>query len=261
MFISAGSDENTTANTFFANQAEPLRRPIREALANWSSCAEPEPGACKTQTYEAENMFHSTGGSTPGGWNIWANGFISTDHDFTPGAARVIVRALGEPAQCVAPHMIVSVNGVAIGDVFVTNTTYADHVFNFVATAGTQQISIAFDNDLFNPPFEDRNLLVDSVTVDCGTPCSSFCANPESISWTGSYQGSTLGTGVICREATQPVVGGNCGNFATGRQLFVNGVEMPCNAGNWSSVPSAVNGGYCVQTTPGDFPWAFVTLW
>jgi hypothetical protein len=36
---------------------------------------------------------------------------------------------------------------------------------------------------------------------------------------------------------------------------------MPCNAGNWPSLPAPVNGGYCAQTTPGDYPWAFLTLW
>ena len=38
LFISNGTSDIDTANTFFANQAEPLRRPIREALATLASC-------------------------------------------------------------------------------------------------------------------------------------------------------------------------------------------------------------------------------
>jgi len=30
---------------------------------------------------------------------------------------------------------------------------------------------------------------------------------------------------------------------------------------NWTKIPAARGGGYCVQTTTGDYPWAFVTLW
>ncbi|HYJ07479.1 MAG TPA: choice-of-anchor Q domain-containing protein, partial [Polyangiaceae bacterium] len=93
------------------------------------------------------------------------------------------------------------------------------------------------------------------------SPCSSFCSNPTAISWSGSYQSGNLGTGAVCLETTQPVAGGNCGNFAAGRQLFVNGTQMPCNAGNWTSLPASVNGGYCVQVTPGGASYAYASLW
>lgn len=41
LFIANGTDEFDTANTFFNTHAEVLRRPIREALANWQSCSVP----------------------------------------------------------------------------------------------------------------------------------------------------------------------------------------------------------------------------
>jgi hypothetical protein len=226
---------------------------------------------CATQDYEAEDMFHSTGGpSFDGGWNIWSNGFISTPHTFTPGPTELSVIARGEPAFGVAPHMIVSVDGTVVGDVFVTSLDWASYSFTFSAVAGQdQEIRIAFDNDVYDPPFVDRNLIIDSVHIDCAddppleppSPCAPFCSDAEVISWQGSYQSDPLGAGAICRETTQPVAGGNCGNFAAGRQLFLNGTDMPCDAGNWPSLPAAVNGGYCVQTTAGDYPWAFLTLW
>ncbi len=225
---------------------------------------------CNTATYEAEDdMFQSVGNpAPPDGWNLHSNGYVSTTHDFTPGPSIVTVRALGQSAQGIAPHMIVRVGGTIIGDVYVNPTTYTDYEFNFVAAGGPQEIRIEFDNDFYQPP-ADRNLWLDNVTVECGSeapggdnPCAGLCENPQTFGWAGSYQSGNLGTGAICRETTQPVADGNCGNLAGGRQLFVNGTPMACTGGNWgASLPAARNGGYCVQTTEGNWPWAFYTLW
>ncbi|HET9235043.1 MAG TPA: carbohydrate-binding domain-containing protein, partial [Candidatus Eisenbacteria bacterium] len=107
------------------------------------------------QRYEAENMFASTGGPAPGGWNIWSNGYVSTNHTFTAGATSITVRARGEIAGGVAPHMVVSVGGVPIGNVSVTSTTFADYTFSYNAVAGSREIRVAFDNDFYSPP-QDR---------------------------------------------------------------------------------------------------------
>jgi subtilisin family serine protease len=235
--------------------------PLLDIPASLASCGFP---LCNEATYEAETMFHSTGGPVPGGWNIWSNGYVSTTHSFTAGPATLTVRARGQSANGVAPHMLVSVGGVTVGNVSVPQTTFTPFTFNFTATGGSQEIRVSFDNDFYQPPV-DRNLYVDNVAVECApppsNPCAGLCENPQNISWSGSYQGTNLGTGEICRQTTQPVVGGNCGNFAAGRQLLVNGVSMPCNNQNWASVPPPVNGGYCIETTAGNYPWAFVTLW
>jgi hypothetical protein len=45
------------------------------------------------------------------------------------------------------------------------------------------------------------------------------------------------------------------------RTLRVNGTTMSCTGGNWSSLPAKLNGGYCIQTTAGDHPWAYFTTW
>jgi hypothetical protein len=124
---------------------------------------------CQPATYQAETMFHSTGGSTPGGWNIWANGYISATHTFAAGPASITVHAKGQAAQQIWPHMIVRVGGVAIGSVNVNSTSFAPYVFNFVASGGPKEVRIEFDNDFYAPP-ADRNLLVDSIVVGCGGP-------------------------------------------------------------------------------------------
>lgn len=124
------------------------------------------------------------------------------------------------------------------------------------------------DGNLANgtPHGEEICAAFDAHGIDCpltpsGAPCDGICNNPVVFSWTGSYQSGPLGTGAICRETTQPLAGGNCGNFAGGRTLSVNGTVMPCNNQNWPTLPAPRNGGYCVTTTPGNFPWAFYTMW
>jgi len=102
---------------------------------------------------------------------------------------------------------------------------------------------------------------IDCPALPNSRPCSRYCANPLVFSWSGSYQSGQLGTGLVCRETTQAVHGGNCGGVAAGRQLFVNGQTMACNTQNWTSIPAAVNGGYCVTTTAGNYTWAAFALW
>jgi hypothetical protein len=87
-----------------------------------------------------------------------------------------------------------------------------------------------------------------------------LCANPTTFS-SASYSSGNLGTGAACFQTTAALRGGVCGNLASGRKLSVNGVAMACNSGNWSSLPAKRNGGYCVQTTAGDFPWAYFVTW
>ena len=104
-----------------------------------------------------------------------------------------------------------------------------------------------------------------AITVNAAAsgPCAGLCTNPTNftISSSGSFQSGNLGTGAICYQTTSPVHGGNCGNFVSPRTLSVNGTTESCTSGNWASVPATRNGGYCVQTTTGNQPWAFFTMW
>ncbi len=101
------------------------------------------------------------------------------------------------------------------------------------------------------------------VVVSSGgnNPCDGICNNATTFSVNGSYSSGNLGTGVVCRQTKSVVHGGNCGNFVSSRSLYVNGTKMTCSYGNWSSLPASRNGGYCISTTTGDYPWAFFTLW
>lgn len=252
------------------NPYDDVTRPLLDIPEALATC-----GAelCSTSNYEAEQMVHSTGGlvtTVPGGafesaWNIWTNGNISTTHTFQAKPTRISVNARGEEAYGVWPHMVVSVNGSPIGNVTVDTEWYSEYTFDFLPSAGPQQIRVSFDNDAYAPPDNDRNLVVDKVTVGCAIGqggCEGIC-DPTVISWSenGNYQGSNLGTGARCFETTKPISGGICGGLVGGRTLRVNGVQMPCNSSNWSSVPAQPLGSSCVQVSAGNQSWAWFALW
>jgi len=102
-----------------------------------------------------------------------------------------------------------------------------------------------------------------TVTVNAaGTgACAGLCTPPTIFTLNGSYQSGNLGTGAVCYQTTSVVHGGNCSNFASPRTLKVNGTTESCDNGNWSSIPAARNGGYCIQTTSGNQSWAAFALW
>ena len=102
-----------------------------------------------------------------------------------------------------------------------------------------------------------------TVTVNAaGTgACAGLCTSPTIFTINGSYQSGNLGTGAVCFQTTSVVHGGNCSNFVSPRALKVNGTTETCGGGNWSSIPAARNGGYCIQTTSGNQSYASFALW
>jgi len=102
-----------------------------------------------------------------------------------------------------------------------------------------------------------------TVTVNAaGTgACAGLCTPSTIFTVNGSYQSGNLGTGAVCYQTTSVVHGGNCSNFTSPRTLKVNGTTESCDNGNWSSIPAARNGGYCIQTTSGNQPWAAFAVW
>ncbi len=92
-------------------------------------------------------------------------------------------------------------------------------------------------------------------------PCADYCSNPTRFTISGSYPSGNLGSAATCHETTSPLVGGTCGNFVNPRKLLVNGVQVPCNWSNWTALPAAKNGGYCIQTTSGNQSYAAFTVW
>ncbi|MBN2524777.1 MAG: hypothetical protein JXR76_00190 [Deltaproteobacteria bacterium] len=102
---------------------------------------------------------------------------------------------------------------------------------------------------------------VNTDNGSCGSnPCALYCANPV-VYDTASYQSGNLGSSATCHETSTNLSGGICGNFESGRKLFVNGVEMACDWNTHWTLPTAQNGGYCITTTDGGLDWAAFTTW
>ena len=90
-------------------------------------------------------------------------------------------------------------------------------------------------------------------------PCTNLCTSPTIFSSQNFHSGN-LGTATTCHQTVANLTGANCGNFAAGRVFRINDVVTTCNGGN-VPLPPKRNGGYCFQSTAGDFPWAyFVTF-
>src|ERR1700755_2291239 len=74
--------------------------------------------SCQPATYDAASMYHSVGSPMQGGWSLWGNGYASTNNTFAAGPTTITVSAGGSSAAGVWPHMVVSIDGTAIGDTF-----------------------------------------------------------------------------------------------------------------------------------------------
>lgn len=125
------------------------------------------------RVYEAETMYHASGGSHPDGWNVWDNNYISFNHTFNGGQQQMTVRASGTNANG-WPRMRVSVGGATVHEVDVTSSTWANYTFSFSAPYGAREVQIRFLND-YNQGGLDRNLFVDKAKVkDARTSCGSL---------------------------------------------------------------------------------------
>jgi len=116
---------------------------------------------------EAEDMpIKTTGGPTSGGWNIWINGYIEGPVDFpATGTYRFDIRARGQSAQGVWPNMQLRINQSTKVSFTVNSESWVVYTTSITVSQGSRNVAIAFTNDFYNPPTEDRNLLVDKITI------------------------------------------------------------------------------------------------
>jgi len=117
-------------------------------------------------TIEAESMsIKTTGGPTTGGWNIWSNGNIADDVNFSmEGTYTLEVTAKGNFAGGAWPIMEVWIDQTVVETFTVDSSSWAVYTIEVYVTSGTHEVAIAFTNDYYTPP-QDRNLYVDKVTI------------------------------------------------------------------------------------------------
>ena len=221
----------------------------------------PPPGTCAATTYDAATMIHSTGGATAGGWDIWTNGYIATNHTFAAGATTITVFAKGDVAANVWPHMIVSVGGTNVGEASVSTASWVPYPFTFTGAAGSTEIRVAFDNDYVGGG-QDRNLLVQKLTVDC--PSAQYDFETGTQSWAtnaGSMITGTAGSTVRAVTGTHSLAVSFNGSGASTQSVSVGAPATPAGAvvtfNIWIPAGSAVSGvqPYVLQGAGGGWIW------
>jgi hypothetical protein len=115
-------------------------------------------------TIQVETMpIKTAGGASPGGWLLWANGYVAQDITVTqPGSYLFNVAASGTPVLGGWPQMSLKIDGRAQDSVTVPSNQLAFYPLSADLTPGTHQLAISFDNDAYAPP-EDRNLFLDQI--------------------------------------------------------------------------------------------------
>jgi Ca-dependent carbohydrate-binding module xylan-binding len=86
----------------------------------------------------------------------------------------IIVNAYGQPLNNVWPIMELWVNQVRVGTVIVNSVTAQNYTFYAnLPTTGEYTLDLVFPNDAYNPPLEDRNLFINSITYQSTTILST----------------------------------------------------------------------------------------
>jgi DNA-binding beta-propeller fold protein YncE/mono/diheme cytochrome c family protein len=212
---------------------------------------------CAPKSYEAESMSHSTGGATSGGWNIWSNGYISTQHTFAPGATTITVLARGSVAAGVWPNLRVSVGGVVLGNVTVSATSYAPYSFSFTASSGAKEIRVEFTNDL-NQNGQDRNLYVDRVDVGCGgTPAATCNDGVKNGSETAVDCGGSCATHCANGQACGAAADCTSGSCVGGLCQAMSSAKVTASL----SLQDQWSGGYCANLKVSNGSSAAISTW
>lgn len=139
-------------------QPKPAYYGLREGLG--------EPTAL-VEVHQAENAPRKDNGDPfSGGWRLRSNGAVRHDVVVSKaGRYRFSIVAQSEQGLVQAPaHMRVYLDGVLLGEVDASTTSWTVHAFEADTTVGTHELAIAFTNDAFTAD-GDRNLLVDRTTV------------------------------------------------------------------------------------------------
>jgi len=107
---------------------------------------------------------HSTGRPASGGWGLYENGYVAQNITVTePGTYLFDISASGTPAFGGWPQMCLEIDGQVRDSIFVPTNTLAFYTLSADLTPGTHQLAIAFVNDAWNPPNEDRNLFLTQI--------------------------------------------------------------------------------------------------
>ena len=130
----------------------------------------PAPPPRSAQVVRGETLHSPAGGQRATAFNVATTGSVVAPFELPAhGKYRITVRAWGEQAGAEVVRMRVNVAGGELLSVDVPNVASAPGSFSreVALNAGDVPVEVAFLNDAFDPKLRlDRNLLVDSVTID-----------------------------------------------------------------------------------------------
>ncbi|MBI3321329.1 MAG: hypothetical protein HYZ91_03570, partial [Candidatus Omnitrophica bacterium] len=97
---------------------------------------------------------------------LWANGYIEDRVNFpVAGSYQVEVVARGEFAGGAWTQMEIRIDGQPVASTPVNATSWRTFTVRASIPAGIHRVAIAFTNDYWRSPSDDRNLYVDKVTI------------------------------------------------------------------------------------------------
>ena len=114
--------------------------------------------------YAVVDMTHQVGNPRGEYWNLYTNGWVAQQHEFSPGEAEVRISAAADLAGDELPHMIVSVDDEIIGEADIPSEEFSSFAFPFSTTGGWHSVRVEFSNDYLQGG-RDRNLILDTVAI------------------------------------------------------------------------------------------------
>ena len=118
---------------------------------------------------ESEDAVGSSGGQHSSGWNLWANGTVTTTVTLPEdGTYRLSARVFGQQAGADPVQAGLVIDGLDVYTTDILSTAAEPEVIEVVTTidAGERSFGVSFLNDYYDPDAgEDRNLVVDWIAL------------------------------------------------------------------------------------------------
>jgi hypothetical protein len=132
-------------------------------VPSWGTASREAEASTTKTTGTVFNHASASGGKA---WNLWSNGYVANTAEFaSAGNYEVRIRAEGQLAQGIKPHMEVRVGGQLILGADPAAGYWGDHVGKvYVGGAGTKEVRVSFTNDL-RTATDDRNLWLDRIEI------------------------------------------------------------------------------------------------
>lgn len=159
----------------------------------------------------------------------------------------ILLTARGDSALGIAPHLIVSADGVVVGE---TNVASSTATYSYTADGDVSSVTLAFDNDYYDEAAgADRNIYVTAMSINGVSVSLPGCTYSGGV-WYNSYaifggdgQMTCSVGGSACVPETRSVT---CGSWVCGTRTNNCDQTVACGTCTTGSCSSGV----CVTSPP-----------